>query len=475
VVEVGALMRAHRQARIDGRASTLRIDWARRLGASTGRVQRRAWTGGVDGSASTGSNRADIRSLFQGQVSNKHGANFMAEVIAPGFKPVADAFYKDQAAHEGGAQLAIFRNGAPVLDVWAGRDSVNDRPYGEDTISVMMSCTKGAVAACAHMLAERGLLDFDAPVTRYWPQFAGGGKGDILVRHLFSHSAGLPGFEPEAGIGPADFFDPVRTAAAIEEMAPLWKPGEACAYHAVTFGILAGEVIRRVSGKSVGVFFAEEIAGPLDIEMWIGLPERFEPRWAPHFASGPQATPEQWRALFTALQVSTETPLMRTMLHSFAATEAAIYFINDNRWARAAEMPAGNGIGTARALAKLYAALIGEVNGVRLIRPDTMERARVSLTKDLRGPGDLAKLATADGPQFGLGFELPSKSKPMLGPGSFGHSGAGGRLGFAHPESGITVGYVCNAMLANATAIDPRWAGWTQALNDVVGVNAATR
>jgi CubicO group peptidase (beta-lactamase class C family) len=393
----------------------------------------------------------------------------MAEVITPDFKAVADAFYEGQAANEGGAQLAVFRHGEPVLDIWAGRDPVNDRPYGEDTITVLMSCTKGAVAACAHILAERGLLDFDAPVSVYWPEFAASGKADTKVRHLFSHAAGLLGFDPEVGVGPADFFDAARTRAAIEQMAPLWPPGEAFAYHAVTFGILAGELIRRVSGKTVGRMFADEVAAPLDLEMWIGLPEKFEPRWAPHFASGPQATPEQWRALFAGLGIPTDTRLMRTMLHSFTATEAAIFFINEQRWARAAEMPAGNGIGTARALAKMYAALIGEVNGVRLIRQATMERARISLTSDLRGPGDLAKLPTAAGAQFGLGFELPSKTKPMLGPGSFGHSGAGGRLGFAHPESGISVGYACNAMLASATAIDPRWAGWTQALNEVVG------
>jgi CubicO group peptidase (beta-lactamase class C family) len=389
--------------------------------------------------------------------------------VAPGFETVREAFVEAQRADEGGAQLCVYRDGQVVVDLWAGRDTVNDRPYTDETIAVLMSCTKGAVAAAAQMLAERGQLDFDAPVARYWPAFAQNGKADVRVRELMAHSAGLMGFEPESGIGATALLDWDRCVGALETMAPLWSPGAAYLYHFITYGILVGEVIRRVSGKTVGRFFADEIAGPLKLDIWIGLPEGQEHRRAPHFKTGPQVTVEQWRALLAGLGVDVEARLPRTLVNTLATTDAFIDLANSSRTARAVEIPAGNGVGDARSLARMYAALIGEVDGVRLIGEAAMERARTSQTAGLGPPAELANLPRPANPQaFGLGFELPSTGVPMLGAGAFGHSGAGGRLGFAHPETGVAVGYVCNTMLNSPAGPDVRWVGWTQALQEAV-------
>jgi CubicO group peptidase (beta-lactamase class C family) len=391
--------------------------------------------------------------------------------VERGYEPVRDAFQKFQAQDPGGAQLCVYRHGKRVVDIWGGKIPEKNAPYTPDTIAVLMSCTKGAVAVCANLLAQRGALDIEAPVTRYWPEFAGGGKGDVRVRHLLTHSVGLMGLDPEADVKPEDLFHRERVNAVLEKMTPLWPPGSAYFYHFVTFGTLVGEIVRRVSGKSVGRFFAENVAGPLKLDLWIGLPEEQEHRRAAHFLTQPQIPMDQWRTMFQALGVDLDTRLLRALLATFESTNNAIEDINEKRELRANELPAGNGIGNARSLAKMYASLIGEVDGVRLFEKETMERARAVATAGLSAPEELKKTQRGDPMPFGLGFELPSIPKPMLGKGSFGHSGAGGRLGFAHPESGIALGYVRNTMFEMPMACNPAWAGWTKALAEIAGVD----
>jgi CubicO group peptidase (beta-lactamase class C family) len=386
---------------------------------------------------------------------------------------VRAAFLRAQADDPGGAQLCVYRHGEKVVDLWAGHDPANKRPYGDDGIAVLMSCTKGLVAASVHMLVERGQLDLDQPAARYWPEFGQAGKARITVRQLISHCAGLCGYEPEAGMGPEALFDWGRSVAGLETMTPLWPPGEGALYHAVTFGTLAGELVRRVDGRTVGRFVAEEIAGPLGLDIWIGLPESEEPRRVPHFPHGPRLSIDQWRAMLAGLGIDLESRLTRAFIHTFETVETALPMINDHRWMRTAELPAGNGIGDARSLARFYAALIGEVDGVRLLGPETMERARQPQEATRRPPAEFAKMARPDAQAFGLGFELASTPRPMLGPGSFGHSGAGGRLGFADPATGVAVGYVANTMLNDMAGADPRWVGWTAALRDALGLPAA--
>jgi CubicO group peptidase (beta-lactamase class C family) len=391
--------------------------------------------------------------------------------VAQGFEQVREAFAQAQTQDEGGAQLCIYRDGLRVVDLWAGSDKVRGRPYGEDSIAMMMSCTKAAVALCAHILAERGQLDYDAPVARYWPEFARNAKSQIRVRELLSHTAGLIGFDPEAGIGADQFFEWKTCVDALADMEPLWTPGRASFYHAITFGFLVGELIRRISGQSVGQFFAKEVAARLRIDMWIGLPAEQESRFAPHFRSaGPGIAPNQWPGLLAARGVDTSSRLAKVLLLSIVGSENFIDTANTDRRARAAELPAGNGIGNARALAKMYASMIGTVDSVRLIPDSRIQQARTPQTDHLKIPEALSALSSGDPQRFGLGFELPRRAEPMLGPGSFGHAGAGGRMAFAHPELGVAVAYVCNNMLWDGlSGPDSRWVGWTAALREAVG------
>jgi len=390
--------------------------------------------------------------------------------VAPGFATLRDAFAEGQKADAGGAQLCIYRDGKKVVDLWTGRDKVNDRPYTDRTLAVTMSCSKGAVATAAHMLVERGLLDLDAPVTKYWPEFGQAGKQSVPVSHLLSHRVGLTSFEPSSGIGPRELLDWNKCTAALAAMAPLWEPGTAYMYHAVTYGYLVGEVIRRVSGKTPGRFIADEIAAPLGLQLWIGLPESEEHRVAPHFSGRPEMTAEQWTALLGGFGIDTQSRVARTMTHMLVSTGEAIQTIN-GREGHAAEIPAANMIGDAASLARMYAATIGAVDGVRLLKSETVERARTPQTDGLKGPGDFARLPNPDPQRLGLGYELDRGIEPMLGAGSFGHAGAGGRMGFAHPESGVAVGYVCNNMLWDGIrGPDDRWLPWTAALREAIGM-----
>jgi len=382
--------------------------------------------------------------------------------VAKGYESVRDAFADAQAKDPGGAQLCIYRDGKVVVDLWAGLDIVNDRPYTEDTLTILMSCTKGATAIMANMLAERGLLDVEAPVAKYWPEFAANGKGGVTVAHCLTHVAGLPTFPSSAHISTADLANWKKCVDTLAAAKPLWTPGAYGSYHAVTYGFLAGEVIRRITGKTPGTFFAEEIAKPLGLDFWIGLPADRESRVAQHI---PQKALD-FRGLMTAAGVSDKDPVMSEIFAGFEAITDAVNFINTPE-GHACELPAANGIATARALAKMYAATIGTIDGKRLIGEATVNRARKTRTKDLPQLPAMAHLPKPPGEGFGLGFELGNPVSPMLGDGSFGHTGAGGRLGFAHPEYGVAAGFACNSMLWDNMRPDPRWS-WLNPLLEIV-------
>jgi len=377
--------------------------------------------------------------------------------VSRGYEGVREAFASAQSADEGGGQLCIYRHGQKVVDVWAGRDTVNDRPYGEDTLTVIMSCTKGATAAVVHRLAERGLIDYEAPVADYWPEFAAGGKGDARVWHLMSHSVGLPGVDPDSGVTAQDMLHLDRHLPALERMAPVWAPGASCHYHPITYGSLLDGLVRRVTGKSVSRHLADEISGPLGLDFWIGLPLGEDARVAPHFQPTPGLTAENIGAVLTAMGIDLNTRLAKVVLLSFQHTGELIDDMN-NRASRAAEVPAGNGVTNAASLAKMYAAMIGEVDGVRLLKPETVEHARTLRTGSMVPAGDLGKMQLGLPARYGLGYQLATEATEMVGPGSFGHDGAGGRLAFAHPESGTAAAYVANTMSNGLTGPDPRWA-----------------
>lgn len=378
--------------------------------------------------------------------------------VAEGFEPVRDAFVRNfETLGERGAALAVYRDGRKVVDLWAGTKDVDGtEPWQRGTAQVVRSATKGVAAAVLLALWQRGQLDLDAPVAEYWPEFKARGKERVLVRHVLNHRAGLPVLDRP--LTPEESLDPLRGPEAVAAQAPEWEPGTEHGYHALTYGWMLDGIVRRVTGKGTGEWIADEIAGPLGAELWLGLPAAEEAAGragrvgrveAPEPASGAVLKARPKRSVTDAYQ----DPDSLTR-RAFAAITP---FPDQNDPAyRASALPATNGIATADGLARVYAALIGEVDGVRLLDTATVERARA---EESSGPDRVLVVNT----RFGLGYMLHGTASPLLGPGSFGHPGRGGALGFADPEAGIALGYVTNGFRKTVTA-DPRAQGLIRAL-----------
>ena len=365
--------------------------------------------------------------------------------VEPGWEPVRSAFEKNfELGEEVGASAAVYHRGHKVVDIWGGAfDATGERPYDDSTLQLMFSTTKGLVAIAVAMCVERGLLDYQEKVATYWPDFAAKGKGDATVAQLLSHQCGL--IAPDAEVTLSDALDWKTITAMLADTAPDWPIGSGHGYHALTFGWLAGELIRRTDGRSPGQFLADEIAAPLGIDLWIGLPESLEPRVSPIIAR--------------PLNQVSDDPAVQAMLEMFLGPGTrggralflnGVFAVNDvfnHREVHAAEVPAANGIGTAAALAKVYAATLNAVDGVRLLTDETRDRARVTITA--RGEPDLCLVMPTT---FGMGFMTHGMFTPYSGPGSFGHSGAGGSNAFAQPERQLAVAYLMNKMAANLAA-----------------------
>ena len=372
--------------------------------------------------------------------------------VAAGFEPLREAFAENFAVHgEVGAACCAYRRGRVVADLWGGlADPTRGRVWQEDTLQLVFSATKGVTAICVHALVERGVLDLDAPVARDWPEFAAAGKGDITLRQVLCHQAGLAVVEGDLDLEQVLAWDPVVAAIAAQETN--WEPGTAHGYHVRSFGWILGELVRRVSGRSLGRFFAEEMAAPLGLDFWIGLPAAQLPRCALTIP------PDQDAASLAEL-------LGADSLTARAMSGPSNLFAYDETWNRpevlAAEMPSSNGVGEARALARLYAATIGEVDGVRVLAPETVARARQPHSD---GPDKVIVRPM----RYGLGFVLPPALAPGCGEASFGHPGAGGSLAFADPEADVALGYAMNRMQFDVRG-DPRSQGLVAALYDCLG------
>ncbi len=329
-----------------------------------------------------------------------------------------------------GASLSVTLDGLPVVDLWAGyADSERSQPWQRDTIAMLYSATKGMVALCAHQLADRGFLDLDAPVADYWPEFAAAGKSEIPVSWLLCHRSGLHAIrEP---LPPEALYDWDAVVGALAAAEPWWTPGEQHAYQAVTFGWLVGEVVRRVSGRSLGTYFREEIAKPFGVDLHIGLGDAEIARTA----SVTQLSPPP--EFMDGMEFDPESPLILAF-----ANPAGLGDHNDPRFRRA-EVPGINGHAGAHALARVYGALAcgGELDGQRLLSPEAITLAT---REQVNGPDGLMGSNT----RFGLGFML-SRDTPESTFGSsagFGHAGAGGSLGFADPKHRLGFGYVPNRL-----------------------------
>ncbi|WP_405972481.1 beta-lactamase family protein [Streptomyces sp. NBC_00988] len=369
-------------------------------------------------------------------------------VVAEGFEPVRDAFEANfEARGDRGAAVTVYRHGHRVVDLWAGTKDVDGTaPWEQGTAQIVRSATKGVAAAVLLLLAQRGELDLDAPVGEYWPEYKAAGKERTLVWHLLAHRAGVPVLDRP--LTPEQAADPVLSATAVAAQAPAWEPGTDHGYHAQTYSWLTGELVRRVTGRSIGEWIADEIAGPVGADLWVGLPADEESR------VGRVAQAEAAPADASALRVRPKRSVSEAYANPDSLTRRAFGAItpmpdeNDPAY-RAAVLPASNGIATADGLARVYASLIGEVDGgVRLFTPETAELAR---TERSSGPDRVLVINT----RFGLGYMLHGGASPLLSEGSFGHPGRGGALGFADPESGIALGYVTNSFRKSVTA-DPR-------------------
>ncbi len=362
----------------------------------------------------------------------------IAGTVAPGFEAVREAFAanfsNDDPYREVGASLCVYHRGEQVVDLWGGyRDADRLTPWTPDTLVNVWSTTKGVTAIALATLVDKGLIDYAAPVARYWPEFAAAGKGEITVAQLLSHQAGLPGFaEP---ITLQEFYDWQTVTTRLAAQAPMWSPGTKNSYHAMTFGFLAGELIRRVSGQSVGDFLRDQVAGPLGADIHIGLAESEEPRVANLI--GPLVAAPFDPAMPPEAIAAVTNPNMEPTL------------ANDRAW-RAAQIPAGNGQATARGLARLYGALAhgGTLDGVKLMSPDTV--ARMTTVQTTR-PDLLLGLA----PFWSMGLIVNDAG--VYGPAkdTFGHSGWGGSFGCANTGADVAIGYTMNQMGPDLNG-DPR-------------------
>lgn len=389
--------------------------------------------------------------------------------VADGFEPVRDAFVDNFARRgERGAAVAVYRDGHKVVDLWGGTKDVeggaDGEPWAQDTAQVVRSVTKGVAAAVPLLLHQRGQLDIDGRVGTYWPEFKANGKERVLVRHLLAHRAGVPVLDTP--LTPVQAIDGFHGPRAVAAQQPVWEPGTAHGYHAQTYSWLLGELVRRVSGRTIGRWIAEEIARPLGLDLWLGLPDaqrgrvgRIGPVEAPPVAAaqGPRLRPK--RSVAEAYQ--NPDSLTRRAFGAISPMPDE----NDPAYL-AAELPASGGVATADALARFYAALIGPPpagpaarplrSGGRLFAPATVTLAR---TEESAGPDQVLVVGT----RFGLGYMLHGPASPLLTPGSFGHPGRGGSLAFADPDAGIGFGYVTNGMQRGVTA-DPRAQALVRAL-----------
>ena len=362
--------------------------------------------------------------------------------VDDGFGPVMDEFVKNfRERQDVGAGCTAYVGGRPVVDLWAGiADRRTGRAYEHDTATVIFSCTKGIMAICAYLLVQEGRLDLDAPIAHYWPEFAQAGKQRITVRDAMAHRAGLAYLDTDLTLDDVVAWDPV--IHAIEAQSPHHAPADGHAYHASTIGWLLGEVIRRITGLSAGTNFRRALGDPLGLNTWIGIPdaERRHVAWME-----PPLPDDDSEFAKGFASFGNDPRIIRTMslgkAFAFPSGDGQVTF--NNPVIQAAEIPGAGGISSAESLAKLYAACVTGVDGGSPLRTPASiaDGLRVlSAGPQLTGQPD-------DGARWGTGFQISSApAQPLLGPGSFGHTGAGGQLAFADVDYGASFGYVSNQM-----------------------------
>ncbi|MHB1089782.1 MAG: serine hydrolase domain-containing protein [Ilumatobacteraceae bacterium] len=369
-------------------------------------------------------------------------------LVAPGWEPLREVFSQTLDSRQDiGAAVSLFHRGQCVIDLVGGYfDKEATKPYDHDTLQLVFSTTKGVTAIAVAICVERGLLSYEEPAALFWPEFAAAGKEHATVAQLLSHQVGL--YTVDGPITLAEALDwniiTQRLAAAV----PAFPIGSTHGYHALTFGWLAGELVRRVDGRNIGRFIEEEIANPLGVEIYVGLPEYLEPRVSPLNTGWPRVVGESARTADPAVKKKMEkilgpdTPGGKALSLNGAFSVAGGF---NRRDVHAAEIPAANGISNARSLATMYAATMGEVHGahgpVRLVSPEMMIKMSTTVT-----PRDEADVCLVIPTSFGMGFMTHNDFIPYSGPGTFGHPGAGGSVSFADPAREMSFSYVMNKM-----------------------------
>ena len=352
----------------------------------------------------------------------------------PQFSKVKETFEKlYQEDREIGSCFAVYKDGNPLVNLWGGfQDKDKTKPWQKDNLVTVYSTTKGVAAFCIALAMEKGLLKYEEKVSTYWPEFSSNGKEDITIGMLMSHQAGI--CSPETR-NVEDYYNQSLMAEKLAGMTPIWEPGTASGYHSMTFGWLTSELILRVTGKSLGTFFREEVGDQHEIDFFIGLPESEDHRVAElvPFDIVRSENSEQQQVELTDAQKSQRN------------SAGTLDIQNTKAW-RQAEIPSANGQGNAGGLAKLYSLIVPEDNSLKLLKDDTVNQMT---TMQIEG----RDLVLAVQVRWGVGFIL-NKHKIIYGPveGAFGHSGYGGSCAFGDPENKIGVSYVMNRMLHNFNA-----------------------
>lgn len=367
--------------------------------------------------------------------------------VADGWSEVADAFAHNIDNREDiGAGVSVFHKGKCVVDIAGGYfDKEATKPYTLDTLQLVFSTTKGVVATAVAMCVERGLLSYEDPVSQIWPEFAAHGKEHVTVAQLLSHQAGL--YTVDGPLTFEEVLDWNTMVSRLANTAPLFPVGSTHGYHAITFGWLAGHLVRLVDGRNIGRFIAEEIATPLGGEIYVGLPAHLEPRVSPINTGWPRTATSA-----PAAPVQLPNKYLVSALSVNGALNVKGGFNREDL--HAAEVPGANGIANARSLAAMYSATFTETetsNGpVRLLNDDTRSKMTVQQTKD--GEVDLCLQTQRT---FAMGFVTPSEKLAFDAPGSYGHAGAGGSVSFADPLRQMSFSYIMNRM-KDSMFTDPR-------------------
>jgi CubicO group peptidase (beta-lactamase class C family) len=366
-------------------------------------------------------------------------------IIHSAFQPIADLFFAQQQRYPlGGSSLAIFKDGAPVVNIWQGEAEAG-RPWTQDTTSVVFSCAKGLTSILAHRLIQEGKLDLEEKVSHYWPEFAQAGKQDIPVKWLLQHKAGLSATRRALSID--EITDGHTIEDELAEQEPLWEPGTAHGYHALTFGTLIGKLIHNITGLTAGKYFAQLIAEPLGVDAWIGLPKEKFANLAPLISDGnrPEIIAEPNTDLYWQSRAMSFGGALNHLVESYETGFNNPQLIE-------AELPAAGAVSNAYSLAKIYSAAVIETDGVRLLEDETL---RAAVVPQSAGPLKFEPPVGTKFPAWGNGFmvDVPGL-KDLLGPSSFGHDGLGGQNAFGDFEHHVGFAYTSNFLLSGA---DDQW------------------